>query len=338
MIVSGGFRAGICWIDRSSAALDQEFAKCVLNIGIGVFGPENFLPVGLILGEDERRWLPVRPRARVKLEAAQCFVIGDQTVLGFHFNNRLLAAIFVGTFPGPGVAKPKGRQQMETSGLGAAIGHGDANQNIIRRSLGIFGKDIKVPAILENAGIGQFEFRLLAAAPPIFFHQLHVGKFRLRIFVERLEVGMRRRRIQVEITLLYILAVIALRTGETKEPLFQNRIAPIPERQREAKPAFTIRDAEQSILSPAIGPAARVLEGKILPAISISRVVLAHRAPLALRQIRPPALPILDPLCILGQALIFGAYRISVFAHVRVNSDWLRAMVIRWCEHCTFKR
>jgi hypothetical protein len=47
--------------------------------------------------------------------------------------------------------------------------------------------------------------------------------------------------------------------------------------------------------------------GKILPDISSLRVILPHGAPLPLRQIRAPALPVLDPPFIFGQPIGFSS-------------------------------
>src|SRR4030095_9801010 len=112
--------------------------------------------------------------------------------------------------------------------------------------------------------------------------QSRVGKFHLWILVERLHVGMRRRRIEVEILLLHVLAVIALVAGETEKTLLQNRVATIPQSERKAQPAFTVRDAEQAILAPTVGAAAGVIVGEVFPAGPALRIILAHRRPLPL--------------------------------------------------------
>ena len=77
---------------------------------------------------------------------------------------------------------------------------------------------------------------------------------------------MRGRGIEVMPDLLHVLAVIALRVREPEEPLLQDRIAPVPQGEGEAQPAFAVGDAQQAILAPAIGAAARMLVRKIIPA------------------------------------------------------------------------
>jgi len=52
-----------------------------------------------------------------------------------------------------------------------AVGRRDADQQIVRRGLGILDEDIEVPPFFENAGILQLELRLIAASAAIFFDQ-----------------------------------------------------------------------------------------------------------------------------------------------------------------------
>src|SRR5205814_469365 len=97
---------------------------------------------------------------------------------------------------------------------------------------------------------------------------------------------MRRRRVEVVIELLHVLAVIALRAGQTEESLLQNRIFAVPECEREAKPALSIRNTKQAVFAPAIRAAPRVIVRKIVPAISARRIIFANRRPLSFREVR----------------------------------------------------
>ena len=135
----------------------------------------------------------------------------------------------------------------------------------------------------------QLELRLLAAAAAVFLDQLRVGKCGLRILVERLHVGMRGRGIEVEITLLDVLAVIALGAGEAEQALLQDRVAAVPQRQREAQPAFAVADAQQPVLAPAIGAAARVVVRKVIPARRRRRNSPRARCPIGARKDRVPS-------------------------------------------------
>src|SRR5438874_6842859 len=117
---------------------------------------------------------------------------------------------------------------------------------------------------------------------------------------------MRRRRVQIEIFLLHVLAVVAFICRETKQALLQNGIPAIPERQSEAQTTLPVRDSEQAIFAPPIGPAASLIVRKIFPASRPFGIVLAHRGPLAFGQIRPPALPIFCSSFVLFESNDFG--------------------------------
>src|SRR5262249_45340497 len=60
----------------------------------------------------------------------------------------------------------------------------------------------------------------------------------------------------------------------------------------EAQTALAIGDAEQSVLAPAVRAAAGVIVREVIPAIAVGGVVLADRSPLALGEVRTPALPV----------------------------------------------
>src|ERR1051325_11547082 len=128
---------------------------------------------------------------------------------------------------------------------------------------------------------------------------------------------MGRRRVQVEIVLFDVLAVIALLTCESEQTLFEYRISAVPKRQREANELVAIADAADSVFAPSIRPAPGMIVGKVFPGVSISAVVFAHGSPLALREIRPPTLPVGFACAILFESLFFGCH----IAPVALNDD-----------------
>src|SRR5579885_3223662 len=56
-----------------------------------------------------------------------------------------------------------------------------------------------------------------------------------------------------------------------------------------------VADAADAVFAPAVGAKMRMLEGKIIPGVSVGAIILADRAPLPLRQVRPPAPPMRLP-------------------------------------------
>src|ERR1700758_2495398 len=90
--------------------------------------------------------------------------------------------------------------------------------------------------------------------------------------------------------------MIAFLPRQTENSFFQERIALIPKRKREAHVLFPVADTRQSVFVPAVGSGARLIVRKVLPGIAIGAVILAHRAPAALTEIRPPSFPVF-PAC-----------------------------------------
>ncbi len=74
----------------------------------------------------------------------------------------------------------------------------------------------EVAARVEDSRVSEFKFALRLAAPLVFLDEACVRKFRLRILVERLQVGVRGRGIQIEVALLAVFAVIAFVARESK--------------------------------------------------------------------------------------------------------------------------
>src|SRR5207245_4618591 len=138
----------------------------------------------------------------------------------------------------------------------------NTNQDIVRRTLRVLGKNIEVAVLFKNSRVHQLKLRCISSPASVLRDELAIRKLGLRIFVERFQVGSCRRGIQIEIFLLHILAMVAFRAGQTEKPLFENRITAIPESQRKANPALTISDAEQSVLAPAIRPTTGMVMGK----------------------------------------------------------------------------
>jgi hypothetical protein len=114
--------------------------------------------------------------------------------------------------------------------------------------------------------------------------------------------------------------MIAFRVGETKQALFQNGIALIPEGKCQAQSLFDIAEAANAVFAPAIRAAARVIVRQIFPGVAVSAVILTHGAPLSFAQVRAPEFPTGGAEAILAQAGLFfhgGPYPMTgVFAGV----------------------
>ena len=155
--------------------------------------------------------------------------------------------------------------------------HGDTDEDVFRAFLGVLDKHVKVAVLVEDAGIEQLVLELFARSPPVRLDQVAVGILPLRILVEVLHVGVRRRAVDVEVILLDILAMVALAVGEPKQALLQDRVALVPQRQRETQPLFVIGDSAEPVLAPAVGARAGLVMGEVIPGVAALRC--SPRAP-----------------------------------------------------------
>ena len=155
------------------------------------------------------------------------------------------------------------------------------------RGLGEFHEDVEVAVFIEDAGVEQLEFRLVSAATAILGEQPRVGKFLLGILVQHFHVGMRRCRVEVIVQLLDVFTVVAFAVGQAEKPLLEDRVAAVPERQREAKAALIVGPAGDSIFTPSVGALVGMVEWEIGPAIAAGTVVFPDGAPLAVGYIGP---------------------------------------------------
>ena len=119
------------------------------------------------------------------------------------------------------------------------------------------------------------------------------GNAALRILVEQPHEGVRRRAVQVAVELLARPRRGCPPAGQAEEALLENRVAAVPQRQREADALVPVRDAREAVLVPAVGARSGVVVREVVPGGAAGAVVLAHRAPGPLAQVRSPALPVL---------------------------------------------
>src|SRR5690348_13753676 len=197
---------------------------------------------------------------------------------------------------------------MKARRLRAAIPSRKPNQDFFARCLRIFDENIKIAAIVKDAGIGQFKFGIETRAPATLIGKTLVGKLLLRILVQRLHVGVARRVVEIEVTLFYIFPVIPLGATQPEQPFFDDRIAAIPHRDGEADELMTIAESEEAIFVPAISARARLIVREIVPRIAVCAVVFAHGSPCAFAQVRSPSLPIDFVSFVLKKAFVFFAH------------------------------
>ena len=193
--------------------------------------------------------------------------------------------------PRPGIAKPELRQKVEHGRFRAAIVDRHPEQGVVGRGLGIFHEDVEIAIRVEDAGVEKLEFRLISAATAILGAQPRVGKLLLRILVQHLHVGMRRRGVEIVVQLLDVFAVVAFRLARPKSRSLRMGSWPFQNARRQAEPALIVGPAGDSVFAPAVGALMSMIEREVPPAIAVGAIVFPDGAPLAVGDIRPPEPP-----------------------------------------------
>ena len=174
----------------------------------------------------------------------------------------------------------------------SSIGDRHTDEDVFRVRLGVLNCDVEVAAAIEQAGISQFVLGVIPGKGRVLRPQFVVGKSPLRVFVEGPHEGVCRRRIEIEVRLFDVLAMITFVVAESEQAFLENRILTVPQSKAETQSALAIGDSQQAVFAPAISAAAGVIVRKRLPWRRVVWVGFANRTPLTLSQIRAPAFPV----------------------------------------------
>ena len=191
----------------------------------------------------------------------------------------------------PLAAEPDRRQHVQRRRLRAPVLDGNLDEDVLRGRLGVFHEHVEVAVLIEHARIQQLVLGFVAAPAPVGVDQVAVRVRRLGVLVEVLHVRVGRRRVEVEVVLLHVLAVVSLAVGQAEQPFLEDGVLAVPQRQREAEQLAVIGDPSEPVLAPAIGPRAGLVVAEVVPRVARVAIVLPHRPPLPLREIRSPFPP-----------------------------------------------
>src|SRR5687768_6930932 len=203
---------------------------------------------------------------------------------------------------------------MDRCFRGASIVYGYSDKQIVSGCFCILHKDVEVAIVVKDPRVDKVVLGLEFVAFFVFFYELLIWKFRLRILVQHLHIGMCRRAVEVIVMLLAVFAVIPLNAGQSKDPLLKDRIFGVPERDREVRKLIFVADACDTLFAPPVGFAARSVVRDVLPCITMMAVILANSSPLTFREIRSKLSPVLLFIPVLDQTLFF-------FRHIHLASE-----------------
>src|SRR4051812_34520167 len=141
---------------------------------------------------------------------------------------------------------------MQLCGIGASIDHFHTDQHIVGSGFGILNNHIEITIVIENASVDELELQCIFSPLTVFCHELVVGKLGLGILVQKLHVRMARRRIEIEIILLDVLAVIPFVSRQSEETLLENGVFAVPEGKRKTYVLMSVGNPAEPVFSPAI--------------------------------------------------------------------------------------
>src|ERR1051326_3509076 len=290
---AAGLRAAHCRIHRVLVAVDDAAMERLLRKRAARLRgrAEHARAVRLVVGEEEaragRQLEAVRAEPRLVQQAGErrrVRVVGEQRAVVRRGDDRLRRVTAV---PRPRVAEPELRDEVQRRALAAAVVRRHAHDERVLVRLGDLDLDVEVAVVVERAGVDQLVLRLGRAARAVALDQ-----------------------VDVEVTLLHVLAVVPLGRHEAEVALLENRIALVPERHRPAEDLVAIRESGDAVLAPAIGLEAREVVREKAPGVAVRAVVLAHGAPGAVREVRAPLAPPGERVRAAAEALPFRVHGI----------------------------
>src|SRR5262245_12732986 len=155
--------------------------------------------------------------------------------------------------PCPEIAEPEGRQDVDHALVGPPIAYADLDQQVGRRGLCVFVKDVEIPVFIKYACLDQFVFGIRTTAMPVGLYKMHIGILLLRLLIEILHVRVSWRAVQIVVIFLNVLPVIGLAVGQAKCALLEYRILAVPQRQRKTQPLVIVTETGKAVLAPMIG-------------------------------------------------------------------------------------
>ena len=164
--VDAGRLGALVRADGLVAASHQVIVEAVLVQMSRLVAAEQFRDIALVLAE-----LDLVRRVEVDRIGAERLVPDHDIVV-----DALEGGFGAIGEPAPGVAKPHLGQHVDRRFVGTAVVDGQTQQNVVGAGLGIFDVDVEVAVVVEDAGLDDLEFGLLAVAPRVLLQQEIIGK------------------------------------------------------------------------------------------------------------------------------------------------------------------
>ena len=286
-VPEGAFGALAVRVDRGRAG-DDVVVDAILGVRGRRGGVVQARQVRFVFAKQYGGTAAVRAVAADQLQFAEEGVRHPDGRVAGRLQHRLGRA----GVPRPGVAEPRGRQDVQGFGVRAGVLHRHVHQHVAGAVLGVADLDDPVPVTVERAGVEQLVLGLEPVAGGVRGDQVVIGEGPLGVVIAPPVPGVAGHRVEVPPVFLDVLAVVALRPGQPEEPLLEDGVAPIPQSEPQAQPLLDVAEAGQAVLTPPVRPGPGVVVREVVPRRAVLAVVLADRSPLALSDVRAPQVPV----------------------------------------------
>ena len=217
-------------VHRTLAALHKVIVDPVFHIRGSIRNTDQALGVGFIVGKEQCS----RPFS-IEESFPEFWVRGPNRAVAIACIDLLEHRPGSIPVPRPRIPAPDHGQHVQSGRLRAAVTNGDSNENIFRRCLAELDEHVEIAIVIEDARIEQLVLELHLAAVAIGRDEFVVRISCLGILIEVFHVGMRRRRVEVEVIFLHVLAVVPLAVREAEQTLLEDGILTVPQGQRKAE-------------------------------------------------------------------------------------------------------
>ena len=145
--------------------------------------------------------------------------------------------------------------------------------------------------MIKDAGIHQLELGFIARTTTVLIDQPLIRERLLRVVIPPAQPSVAGQPVEIPPIFLDVLAVVPLRTSEAEHALFQDRVDTVPEGQGQTEIMVNVRQTGHAVFIPSVGAGSRMIMWEEAPGIPVVAVILAYRAPGALREIGTPLIP-----------------------------------------------
>ena len=194
---------------------------------------------------------------------------------------------------------------MQWTGFGTMVGDGNAPENVFRGALGHLLQHVEVASFVEQTHVGKFQLRSEPTNFLVLNAQRRVRILALRVFIKCFGVGVCWRGIQIIVTFLHVLPMVAFITVQAKKALFEDGVAAIPKCWSKTHATLPVCPALQTVLPPTVRPSSRVVVREGVPAVTMVGIIFTHGPPLPFAEEGAPALPTRDANSCLGESFDF---------------------------------